>query len=105
MAENTAPTPSAEAPQPSDTTRVPRTVTLPVLPLAIVAAVILAVIFFGGGVAVGYAIGDHPARVGIFQPVFPGRNGHNGGLNGLGGKGGNGGLNGGQHATPAPNNG
>ena len=92
--------------------RTPRTVTLPVLPLAIVSAVIVALLFFGGGVAVGFAIGDHPVRTGTFQPFQPGR------LGPLGGQGGqnngpNNGPNFGQdngqrpnhRPTPAPTNG
>jgi hypothetical protein len=57
---------------------------VPVLPLAIVGAVVVALIFFGGGIAVGFAIGDHPARVGVIQPFGPGRNGLQGGQNGDG---------------------
>jgi hypothetical protein len=97
-----------QAPSPSAPPRAPRTVTLPVLPLAIVGAVIVAVIFFGGGIAVGYAIGDHPVRTGIFQPFEPGRLGTQGGQNG-----GQNGQNDGQRPdlrphnrpTTAPNNG
>ncbi|HEU0205950.1 MAG TPA: hypothetical protein VFQ74_04555 [Pseudolysinimonas sp.] len=84
-----------------------RTVTVPVLPAAIVGAVLVAVIFFGGGVAVGFAIGEHPARAGFIQPFDNGRMrpldgqngfGHNGGRpGGLGG-----GQNGGQDSRPAP---
>ncbi len=103
-----------------DATPARRTVTLPVLPLAIIGAVVIALIFFGGGIAVGFAIGDHPTRVGVIQP-FPGRNGVQGGQNGYGRNGsqgnGNGfGKNGGQGGqgngtrpntgpTTAPNNG
>jgi len=78
-----------------------RTVTVPVLPFAIVGSVLIAVLFFGGGVAVGVAIGDHHAsRAGVIQP-FTGRTGPFGGQNGFGQKDGprfgqNGGQNGGQ---------
>ena len=90
-----------------------RTVTLPVLPLAIVAAVIVALIFFGGGVALGFAIGDHPTRVGIIQPFNGGQNGQNGGQNGFGqnrqggqnGFGQNGGQRPNEGPTGAPQNG
>jgi hypothetical protein len=76
-----APADAQEAPASNAAPRAPRTVTLPVLPLAIVGAIIVALIFFGGGIAVGFAIGDHPARVGIIQPFNQGRNG---GQNGFG---------------------
>ena len=66
-----------------------RTVTVPVLPLAIIGAVVVALIFFGGGIAVGFAIGDHPSRVGVIQPFNGGQGGQNGygqnnGRNGFG---------------------
>jgi hypothetical protein len=128
MADKTAPIvhdPSAaEAPVATfpetalDTTpRARRTVTMPVLPLAIVGGVIVALIFFGGGIAVGVAIGDHPSRAGIIQP-FDGRNGFPGGQNGNGPNGGgpngqngfgqngdgrNGGQPGGQNGGTRPN--
>ncbi|HEY4153161.1 MAG TPA: hypothetical protein VGM38_07540 [Pseudolysinimonas sp.] len=99
----------AEKTTPNDTEpRAARTVTLPVLPLAIVGAIIVALVFFGGGMAVGFVIGDHPARVGVIQPFNQGRNG---GQNGFGqnGFGQNGGQNNGQRPnnapTTAPNNG
>lgn len=65
-----------------------RTVTLPVLPLVIIGAVIVALVFFGGGVALGVAIGDNAHRVGVMQP-FGGQQGQNGygpqgGQNGFG---------------------
>lgn len=68
------------------TPRTSRTVTLPVLPLVIVGAVIVALIFFGGGIALGYVIGDHPARAGNFQPFNQGRIGPQGGQNGQNGQ-------------------
>jgi hypothetical protein len=91
MAEKTAPiaqdpsdavAPAATSPDPTPSTR--RTVTMPVLPLAIIGAVVVALIFFGGGIAVGFAIGDHPARAGVIQPFGPGRNGTQSGQNGFG---------------------
>jgi len=101
-----------------------RTVTLPVLPLAIVGAALGALILFGGGVAVGFAVGHHPERAGIIQPFTNGRTGPFGGQNGFGQNGGqpggrnggfDGGFNGGQNGpqpgdqgsrpTPAPTNG
>lgn len=112
-APESAPEPvAAEAPTAARTPDAPtgrRTVTLPVLPFAIVGAVLVALIFFGGGIAVGVAIGDHHARAGIVQP-FNGRTGPFGGLHGFGQKGDrNGGLpgqnlgpNGGQNGRPTP---
>jgi hypothetical protein len=88
MADETTPTtpimpeqPSAAEPPAAPPAAAPaarRTVTLSVLPLAIVGAVIVALLFFSGGIAVGLAVGDHPARTGIFQPFTNGRNGTNG---------------------------
>ncbi len=120
MAEKTTQTatePSAAPPAATSTPEVPvprRTVTLPALPLAIVGAILVALIFFGGGIAVGVAIGDHHGRVGIIQP-FTGRTGPFGGQNGFGqngfGQNGgrddrqpgqNGGLKGGQGGRPTP---
>jgi hypothetical protein len=75
-----------------------RTVTLPVLPFAIVGSVLVALLFFGGGVAVGFAIGDHHPRVSTIQP-FTGRTGPFGGFGQNGG-----GQNGGGHRF-APNGG
>lgn len=79
-----------------------RTVTLPVLPLAIVAAVVGALVFFGGGVAVGFAVGDHPMRTGINRPFLNDGTRPFGGQNRFG-------PNNGQapnpRQTPAPNNG
>jgi hypothetical protein len=111
MADKTAPivhdpsdavAPTATSPETAADTahRARRTVTMPVLPLAIVGGVIVALIFFGGGIAVGFAIGDHPSRAGVIQP-FDGRNGVQGnrngdGPNGQNGFGYNGGRNGGQ---------
>jgi len=69
------------APQPA--TR--RTVTMPVLPFAIIGGVLVALVFFGGGVATGFAIGDHhPTRVGMIQPFQDGRSGPFGGQPGFG---------------------
>jgi len=83
---------AAAAPQPAR-----RTVTVPVLPFAIIGGVLIALIFFGGGVATGYAIGDHhPVRIGVIQPFQDGRNGPFGGRNGFGPKGGP------QDTRPAP---
>jgi len=73
------------APQPA--TR--RTVTMPVLPFAIIGGVLVALVFFGGGVATGFAIGDHhPTRVGMIQPFQDGRSGPFGGQPGFGQNGG-----------------
>jgi hypothetical protein len=85
-----------------------RTVTLPVLPFAIVGSVLVALLFFGGGIAVGFAIGGHHPRMSTIQP-FTGRTGPFGGFghNGDGENGGgqNGfGPNGGGHRF-APNGG
>ncbi|MES1212310.1 MAG: hypothetical protein ABUT11_02055 [Leifsonia sp.] len=80
-----APAPTEQVPEASSpvaSPRTPRTVTLPVLPLAIVSAILVAVIFFAGGVAVGFVIADHPARTGIIQPFSPGRFAPQGGQNG-----------------------
>jgi hypothetical protein len=83
------------AEQPVRTEPVPRrTVTLPVLPLVIIGAVIAALVFFGGGIALGVAIGDSAHRAGNVQPFGgqygqygPNRqngNGAPGGQNGFG---------------------
>ena len=107
--------PTAETTAPAAPAR--RTVTLPVLPLAIVAAVVVALLFFAAGTALGFALADHPTRVGIIQPFggqnngqnLNGQNRRNGGTNGQNPFGGNGGQNGGQRpgggATGAPKNG
>ena len=103
MADQTTPTPDPSdaaataavpaapaAPQPAAR----RTVTMPVLPFAIIGGVLVALVFFGGGVATGFAIGDHhPTRVGMIQPFQNGRSGPFGGQPGFGQ---NGGRNGGQ---------
>ncbi len=60
--------------------RVPRTVTLPVLPLAIVGGVIAAVLFFGGGMAVGVGIGSHDRGPGSAQRFQQGEMGRQGGM-------------------------
>ena len=123
MAEKTAPiahdpsdavAPAATSPEPTAGTapRARRTVTMPVLPLAIIGAVVVALIFFGGGIAVGFAIGDHPSRAGVIQP-FNGRDGgqrgQNFGQNGFGPNSGQNGQNGGMRPndrpTTAPKNG
>ncbi|MEO6534253.1 MAG: hypothetical protein ABIO06_11870 [Pseudolysinimonas sp.] len=70
-----------------------RTVSMPVLPFAIVGSLIVAAIFFGGGVAVGFAISHHPTRVGMIQPFDDHRTGPFGGPNGFG-------QNGGQNRGP-----
>jgi hypothetical protein len=97
---------AAATPSPEATTPRRRTVTMPVLPFAIVGGVIVALIFFGGGVAVGFAIGGHPARAGVIQPFNDGRPGPFGGQNGFGQNGGrngpddNGGRDGGFGVAP-----
>jgi uncharacterized membrane protein YgcG len=98
---------AAAAPAPAAAPAARRTVTLPVLPLTIVGGVLVALIFFGGGVAVGFTIGDHPARVGVIQPFNNGRTGPFGGHNGFGQNDGRdggfgGGQNGGQGPRPVP---
>lgn len=77
-----------------------RSVTLPVLPLAIVGAVIVALIFFGGGIAIGLVVGTHDGRSNVQQyGGFGDRNGTQGGSgNGFGGTPG-------QRPTGAPQNG
>jgi len=52
----TAPAPPAAAPIAR------RSVTLPLLPVAIVGGVIVALLFFGGGVAIGYGVASHDGR-------------------------------------------
>lgn len=107
MAEKTTPitadASSAAAPIPARESAAPRrTVTLPVLPLAIVGVVVGALVFFGGGVAVGFAVGDHPMRTGIIRPFTNDGSRPFGGQNGFG-------PNNGQapndRQTPAPKNG
>lgn len=86
-----------------------RTVTLPVLPLAIVAGVLVAVLFFAGGVAIGLGIGSHDSRIGNGQFFRPGQTGGIEQPGGMGG--GNGYGNGfgthhpGDQSTGAPRNG
>ncbi len=79
MATDTTPPAATETvpAQPIETTgpALRRTVTLPVLPVIIVGAVIVAVIFFGGGVALGFGIADHPQRIGNVRH-FGGRYGY-----------------------------
>lgn len=123
MAEKPTPTPDpsdAAAPVPAAAPAAPRparTVTVRVLPFAIVGGVLIALLFFGGGVATGFALGDHhPMRVGVIEPFKNGRTGPFGGQNGFGQRGAqpgerpgsrpggqNGVQNGGQQGTqPAP---
>ena len=78
MATPTAP---IEPDQPIAETSAPaprRTVTVPVLPLAIVGAIVIALLFFAGGTALGYALAAHPTRVGVIQPFGGQNNRHNG---------------------------
>lgn len=78
---NTVPTETTAAPSPAPV-RTPitrRTVTLPLLPLAIVAAVIVALLFFGGGIAAGLAIGGHGDRMSRLEPFRYGPGQHLGG--------------------------
>lgn len=100
MAEKPTPPASeplrAEAPAAAPVAEAPagrRTVTLPVLPFAIVGGLLVALIFFGGGVAVGLAVGNHSGRVGVIQPFNDRRSGPFGGQNGFG-------QNGGQNRGP-----
>lgn len=100
--QSNAPAAPSAAPPSAHETAARRTVTLPVLPLAIVGAVVGALVFFGGGVAVGFAVGDHPMRTGIIRPFTNDGNRPFGGQNGFG-------PNNGQapndRQTPAPKNG
>lgn len=57
-----APSVPTAAPIPTPTTGARRSVTLPLLPLAIVGGVIVALLFFGGGVAIGYGVASHDSR-------------------------------------------
>jgi len=96
MAEKTTQTtPPAATTAPAPAGR--RTVSMPVLPLAIVGGLIAAAIFFGGGVAVGFAISHHQTRVGFMQPFDDRHSGPFGGPNGFGQ---NGGQNRGPHGGP-----
>ena len=96
MSEQTEPIEAAEAPTPTPaatpaaepapvaTARaaVPtarRTVTVPALPLAIVSGIVIAALFFGGGVAIGVAIGPHNGRPGNVQQFGQRENGARGG--------------------------
>lgn len=83
MTDQTAPIPS-EAPAPGPAPSGRRVVTLPVLPLIITGSILIALLFFCGGAAVGYVIGDHhPVRTGVVRPFsVPG--GIQGGQNGFG---------------------
>jgi hypothetical protein len=69
--DSTSPAVTATAPAPTAPTAptapvaVPvarRSVTLPLLPLGIVGGVIVALLFFGGGVAIGYDVASHDGR-------------------------------------------
>ena len=89
------------APGPAPSAR--RTVTLPLLPLAIVGGVIVALLFFGGGVALGLGIGAHDARPGLGQHIHPGQGGMRGnGTNGYGMNNGYGFGSGQRMVPPAP---
>jgi hypothetical protein len=57
----TAATAAAE-PAPSVAPAPRRSITLPLLPVAIVGGVIVALLFFGGGVAIGYGVASHDGR-------------------------------------------
>jgi hypothetical protein len=106
--QSNAPAPQSAAPQltgpqPSHETAARRTVTLPLLPLAIVSAIVGALVFFGGGVAVGFAVGDHPMRTGIIRPFTnDGNRPFFGGQNGFGP---NNGQTPNDRQAPAPKNG
>jgi hypothetical protein len=95
-----------------------RSVTLPLLPLGIVGGVIVALLFFGGGVAIGYGVASHDGRSDNAQQFRGGTNGYEfGNGNGFAPRQNQGGQNqGGQNqqgpngrpgdrSTPAPNNG
>jgi hypothetical protein len=58
-------TPAPVAPAPTPMVR--RSVTVPLLPLAIVGGIIVALLFFGGGVAIGYGVASHDGRPGNMQ--------------------------------------
>ena len=58
----TAPEPTTPAPTAPAVPAARRTVTLPLLPLGIVGGVIVALLFFGGGVALGYGVALHDSR-------------------------------------------
>jgi hypothetical protein len=117
MSEQTEPiepvsTPPAESGAPTTPTAAAapiarRSVTVPLLPLAIIGGVIVALLFFGGGVALGYGVASHDGRPGNMQQYGGGQDGANG--NGFGnGFGQNqGGQNNrpGDRSTTAPNNG
>jgi hypothetical protein len=101
MADKTAPIPS-ETPAPEAAPSVRRVVTLPVLPLVITGSILIALLFFCGGAAVGYVIGDHhPVRTGVIRP-FEMPNGIQGGPGGFG-QNGFGQNHQGPHDGPRPN--
>ncbi len=66
VTETTETTPALTAPTaPTAPVAVPvtrRSVTLPLLPLGIVGGVIVALLFFGAGVAIGYGVASHDGR-------------------------------------------
>jgi hypothetical protein len=108
MATPTAPIasdqPTVETAAPAAQPR--RTVTLSVVPLAIIGAIVIALLFFAGGTALGFALAGHQTRVGIIQPFGGQNNGQNGfGQNGGHHGGQNGPLRPGNSPTGAPQNG
>lgn len=76
------PTVAAESPRIDRPERgIRRSITLPLLPVAIVGGVVAALLFLGGGVAIGYSVASHDGRAGYMQPV---RGGHHDGRFGAG---------------------
>jgi hypothetical protein len=53
-----------------------RSVTLPLLPLVIVGGAIVALLFFGGGVAIGYGVASHDGRSDNAQQFRGGSSGY-----------------------------
>ncbi|MDP9028008.1 MAG: hypothetical protein M3N46_10745 [Actinomycetota bacterium] len=118
----TAAPPAPSTPVSPTAASVPRrSVTVPLLPVAIVGGVIAALLFLGGGVAIGYGVASHDSRFDNAQQYRGGNSGYrfgNGTGNGNGFAPGQnqGGQNPGQNqggqnhrpgkpSTPAPNNG